>query len=178
MERRLLIYGIGGLGVLGLALAAKPFLASLNPSDRARALLLPVDVTSIRVGDVKVLDRDDKRIYVVHLATDEFVALWVPTKDGIVMLPDMKWWRPTWPCNDFGPDYVHDGAGSLLRFTCRDPEPAVGPRELWAWNGEGRYIGPATSPVDDMPRIRFERTASQLLLKTSQWLQLMRWSGP
>jgi ubiquinol-cytochrome c reductase iron-sulfur subunit len=67
-RRRLLTFATAGIGAVGVAFAAIPFLASWEPSARAKALGAPVDVdaSKLEVGQsLKVVWRGQP-VYVVH----------------------------------------------------------------------------------------------------------------
>jgi len=166
MKRRALIYGVVGLAVVGATFVALPFGKSLAPNDRARSSLPLIDVADLGVGEFRVVESQDKRIYVLQLATNQFTALWVPVQDSSVVMPDMHWFRPAGLCRDFGPD--HEG-GVLVpnaRFTCHDVRPERWPQDAWLWDAAGRYVGPSRYPMEDMPQMRLEKIGSQILLKS------------
>ena len=77
-------------------------------------------------------------------------------------MPDEKWWRPSRPCLNFGPDHENGRLAEGARFTCHDLGTGW-PVEYWQWDMAGRYAGPAGYPIDDMPKARYERSGSQLL---------------
>jgi hypothetical protein len=166
MNRRRLIYACITLAFVGIVVAAIPFVASLAPNDRSRASLPLVDVADLGVGEFKVIEHLDRRIYVLHLAADQFTALWVPLSDGAVVMPDMQWFRPAGLCRNFGPDHESGVLVADARFTCRDVGSEAWLRTAWLWDAAGHYVGPAQYPMQDMPQMRFELVGSQLLLKS------------
>jgi hypothetical protein len=167
MKRRALVLCLGGLGLVGIALATVPFLKSLAPNDRSRSNLYSVDIADLGVGQFKVVERNNTRIFVMHLAIDYFTVLSVPVKDGAVVMPDLRWWRPAGLSRDFGPDQEGGVLTEGARFTCRDVAPERWPEAAWLWNVSGRYIGPTEYLMDDMPVLRHTRVGSQLMLRIS-----------
>jgi len=67
-RRRLLTVATAGIGAVGVAFAAVPFLASWEPSARAKALGAPVDVdaSKLEVGQMLKVVWRGQPVYVVH----------------------------------------------------------------------------------------------------------------
>lgn len=74
-RRGFLIFATAATGAIGAAFAAVPFIASWNPSERARAAGAPVeiDLTKIEPGQMVIYVYRKKPMYVVH-RTPEMVA--------------------------------------------------------------------------------------------------------
>jgi len=71
-RRRLLTVATAGIGAVGVAFAAAPFLASWEPSARAKALGAPVDVdaSKLEVGQMLKVVWRGQPVYVVHRGPD------------------------------------------------------------------------------------------------------------
>ncbi|MFI4913611.1 MAG: ubiquinol-cytochrome c reductase iron-sulfur subunit [Steroidobacterales bacterium] len=74
-RRKFLIYATGGTAVIGAVLAAAPFVASWEPSERAKALGAPVEVPidSLKVGQLITATWRKQVIYIVR-RSQEMVA--------------------------------------------------------------------------------------------------------
>jgi ubiquinol-cytochrome c reductase iron-sulfur subunit len=74
-RRGFLIFATTATGVIGAGFATVPFIASWNPSERARAAGLPVevDLSKIEPGQMLTIPYRKKPMYVVH-RTPEMVA--------------------------------------------------------------------------------------------------------
>jgi ubiquinol-cytochrome c reductase iron-sulfur subunit len=74
-RRGFLIFATTATGAIGAGFAAVPFIASWNPSERARAAGLPVevDLSKIEPGQMLTIPYRKKPMYVVH-RTPEMVA--------------------------------------------------------------------------------------------------------
>jgi len=67
-RRAALVKATAAVGGLGVAAAAYPFLASLAPSERAKALGAPVtvDVTALPPGDLRTVEWRGKPVWILH----------------------------------------------------------------------------------------------------------------
>lgn len=76
-RRGFLTFATTATGLIGVAFAAVPFIESWNPSERARAAGLPVDVdlTKIEPGQMLTVVYRKQPIYIVHRTPEMLAAL-------------------------------------------------------------------------------------------------------
>ena len=70
--RRMLLAATGAVGGAGIVAAAYPFVASLEPSERARALGGPVEATfnDLREGELKTVAWRGQPVWIVHRSAE------------------------------------------------------------------------------------------------------------
>ena len=75
--RRLWLVASSTAGVVGIAATSVPFVASMSPSERARALGAPVEVDagSIRPGELKTVEWRGKPVWVLRRTADMLASL-------------------------------------------------------------------------------------------------------
>lgn len=165
MTRRILSRGVVALGAIALLASSGVFVGSLAPNDRSRAGALTVSLSEVPPGHFKAIDRAGYRVFVVHSDQGAVSVLAVATRDGAVLMPDVKWWRFGHPCATFGPE----SRGSRLvnggHFQCADPGLSEYQDQHWRWSSSGEYLGAGGSHWDDMQTVQFERSGSWLLIK-------------
>ena len=155
-RRSLLITVCSGLLLLATATAV-PFVSSLNPSERARAIrdaspqtaiveLQPGEVRTVQltISSVRGLRNGGwspnygERALFIRDYEGTYYSYLLPTWTGQVVMPYRKWGQWEGDCRDFGP--VTKG-GYLQRdatIKCKDPELAGRAEEgEWAISGEG-----------------------------------------
>jgi ubiquinol-cytochrome c reductase iron-sulfur subunit len=76
-RRRLLLASTVGMGGLGLAATALPFIESMKPSERAKAAAAPVevDIAGIAAGTLSTVDWRGKPVWVLHRTPAMLAAL-------------------------------------------------------------------------------------------------------
>lgn len=86
-RRRLLVAATGALGSVGAAYAAVPFVASMNPSARARAAGAPVaaDISKLEPGALLRVKWRSKPVWIVHRTPKMLEAL--PSNDPRLVDP-------------------------------------------------------------------------------------------
>ncbi len=75
--RRRLLVVTSGLGVIGAGFAAVPFIASMTPSARARAMGAPVevDISKLEPGQMVVWEWRGKPVWIIHRTAPMLEAL-------------------------------------------------------------------------------------------------------
>lgn len=108
--RRRLVITLAAAGACSGAAAAVPLLASLAPSDRARAAGAPVeaDISRLRPGEMMVVEWRGKPVWIVHRTAEMLASL--ATATGSLVDPAS--------CEDQQPEY------------CRNPHRAIRPEFL------------------------------------------------
>lgn len=156
-QRKRLTIVLSGLVVIGMVLAAIPFIRSMNPSARAEAALPYIDVSSLSPGsfsmekmegmhyfeDAYLLLRDyDQQLYVYLLSLHE----------GKVLLPDIHWFRFGGLCEKFSPEMEN---GKLKRggtIKCHDKLDNNWWAQEWRWSYDGKNLGKST---DDLVKPKY-----------------------
>src|SRR4051794_29742537 len=86
VARRRLLFVTGGLGGVGIVASAIPFLASMKPSERARALGAPVEVSlsSIQPGELHTASWRGRPVWILRRTPEMLTA----TEHDTVLLAD------------------------------------------------------------------------------------------
>lgn len=160
-RKKALTIGMILISILGLVLVTTPFIGSLRPNARGAAALPRIDISHIKPGTFELVPHPGYGAYFngydwslfIYRAVDGHFLFWdVPTKDGAVGMPDLRWWRPFHQCHNFGPTFVDDSVDEAQPITCHDSElPSQWWADQWKWDINGKAIG---SMVDDMQSTR------------------------
>ena len=157
--RGLLFAGLASLAFIGVVASLLPF---LRYGGAGHSPVIAVDIANLAPGQYRRLERGGDRLYVLRLAGERLVVLWVPLRDGAVVMPDRAWdGRGTRLCRDFGPAHR---AGELIdggTFACRDAAAAASQR----WDASGQYSGDAADRLEAIPAPRYTRLNSALLVR-------------
>lgn len=107
-RRRRLLLITSGLGVVGSAFAATPFVLSMTPSARAKAAGAPVevDISDLRPGDLKTIEWRGKPVWILK-RTPEML------KDLSAVEPKLV--DPTSAVKDQQPDYAANPTRSIKK---------------------------------------------------------------
>lgn len=155
-RKRWLLWVTTSLGVVGSVMLAMVLLGSMQPTPRAEAALPRVDIADLQPGQLMTAalyphDWFDGYRWSVLLyrQADGSVKAWeLPTKAGKVGMPDLRWWRPMYLCEDFGlaPDHLSDDQSVVIQ--CNDTNEAVSWwKPHWRWDVDGKNLG---TMVDDL----------------------------
>ncbi len=95
LSKRIWITSVTAAGAAGVVATSTPFVASMAPSERARALGAPVevDLTAIRPGQLLTVEWRGKPVWVLHRTPEMIAALRAPTE----RLSDPQSSRPQQP---------------------------------------------------------------------------------
>jgi hypothetical protein len=128
-SRNILIVLVSTLAIVGVALAAVPFISSMNPSMKAReeAKIL-VDISSIPENGVLEVDFRGNKVFLIR--KPQITAYWFPYWDGAYRLPDPTWERAIIPCKKIETD--------ATGFYCTDRDLHESWREIAHWDLEGK----------------------------------------
>ncbi len=76
-EKRKFLIATSAVGAVGVAVAAVPFVASMTPSERAKAAGAPVevDVSKIAPGEMKIDEYRGQPLWIVHLNDEQIAKL-------------------------------------------------------------------------------------------------------
>ena len=154
MNRRVLTSITVALAALGLAFIAVPLIGSLKLNAKADAALPRMDLSQLQPGRPEIRDHPlygkmfgefSWSVLVLKHAHGK-VSVWdIPTRDGKVAMPDIRWWRPFYVCASFV--LSARAAGESVRFHCTDAEVPDFWRGEWQWSESGTALG---NNVDDM----------------------------
>jgi ubiquinol-cytochrome c reductase iron-sulfur subunit len=105
-RRRILLASTIGMGSLGIAITAVPFLESMEPSERAKALgvPVPVDVSRIAPGTLRTVEWRGKPVWVLHRTPAMLASL--GKHNGLLLDPDSE--------ADQQPKYARNKTRSIL----------------------------------------------------------------
>lgn len=139
-RRRVLIAATSAVGAVGVGFALVPFIASMNPSAKARAAGAPVeaDISKLEPGALLRVKWRGKPIWVVH-RTPEMLAT-LPTLDGELADPNSDVpQQPEYcknPTRAIKPEYLV-AIGICTHLGCSPTyRPDVAPEDLGpAWKG-------------------------------------------
>ncbi len=143
---------------LGVGLAAQPFIAALQPSQRVNATLLRIDLSALPAGQWQrevwqpsgAGPRQAGQDLVLYRKHDGTLRIWLlPTKQGATAMPDIHWWNSAlyW-CKAFGPSLRAGVVDEQAAIRCHDPETPEWWRRHWQWDVDGKSL---TGNVDDLP---------------------------
>jgi ubiquinol-cytochrome c reductase iron-sulfur subunit len=139
-RRRVLIAATSVVGAVGVGFALVPFIASMNPSAKARAAGAPVeaDISKLEPGALLRVKWRGKPIWVVHRTPEMLAAL--PTLDGELADPNSEVpQQPAYctnPTRSIKPEYLV-AIGICTHLGCSPTyRPDVAPEDLGpAWKG-------------------------------------------
>jgi ubiquinol-cytochrome c reductase iron-sulfur subunit len=139
-RRRVLIAATSAVGAVGVGFALVPFIASMNPSARARAAGAPVeaDISKLEAGGLLRVKWRGKPIWVVNRTPEMLAAL--PTLDGELADPNSEVpQQPEYcknPTRSIKPEFLV-AIGICTHLGCSPTyRPDVAPEDLGpAWKG-------------------------------------------
>lgn len=148
-QRKHLSIVLSGLVVIGIIMAAIPFIRSMNPSARAEAALPYIDISALSGGSYVV-----EKIGGKHYFEDSYLLLrdydhqlyvyLLPIHDGKVLLPDIHWFRFGGLCEKFSPE-IENGKlkkGGIIK--CHDKLDNNWWAHEWRWSYDGKNLGKST----------------------------------
>lgn len=166
INRRVLLIAVFALVGIGSCVVAIPFVKSWSVTDRTRAAAVLVNVADLKPGQWKSIDGRGERIFVVRQPTGRMVVLGVPLRNGVVMMPDIHWWHPEYPCVDFSLSVFDGQVTSASRFQCRALTATQDwAKGYWIWDSEGRTVGRPGNFIDDIPSIPYEMHDGVMVIK-------------
>ncbi len=142
------------LFVIGVIAAMYPFWASMRPNAKAYGALPRLDVSKVNHGEFLIVQMPNgfqlhsgyEFQVAIYKDTNGNVNVWnVPVKNRAVAMPDIHWWRPMFPCKNFG---ISQDKASIA---CLDPDTPEWWQKHWRWTLDGKNI---EQMVDDLERAR------------------------
>lgn len=149
--------------LVGLVIAAVPFVSSLSPSQKADSLVAIIELDELDKGTFVEVQSQYGQVFALRDEKDELRVYLVPHHDGQYWLPDPNWERPFYPCKDFGPDSDGNKLADDGLFRCRESDVqwlTTDESMTWEFSGENK-----TGSISDMKVPRFERVGNQLVVK-------------
>lgn len=144
MSRRLLIRVFLCLVALGIGFLTIPFSSSLLPSEKVFADRPRVKIPDLQPGQFAFVANptwENGEFLFVRRPNGKLDVWHTLRRDGQHVLPDLHWWRPGMPCNNFGPDFDK----GIIQ--CFDPELYPWAKQNFIWSLDGKSL---TKRVDDM----------------------------
>ncbi|WP_020406415.1 hypothetical protein [Hahella ganghwensis] len=170
-HREFLATSTAMLFIVALIAIITLFAASLKPNKKAEAELSRIEIPQFEPGQSVLLPHpaygELRGGYLwsllLYKGLDNHLHAWdVPTKDGYIGLPDIKWWNPVYQCKEFGPTVVNGVVDEALPITCHDKElPSEEWREEWQWDISGQNLG---EYVSDMLKTKMKVEGRYLVL--------------
>jgi hypothetical protein len=152
MNRRTLAVALAVLATTGVIAFGIPFILSLKPAERARAVTFSVEVGGPPLGTVRTFRCRADFLIAVRSTTGRMFAFRLPVRDGRVAMPDIHWWKaPIYLCRDFGLDSAR--VDERATFRCADSDVPDWWASRWRWRIDGKNTA---SAVDDMPAEQFQ----------------------
>lgn len=153
-ERRRLLIATSGVGVVAAAATAVPFVASLTPSDRARAAGAPVeaDVSKLAPGEMMTVEWRGKPVWLLR-RTSEMLAVLESHESRLVDPASVEPQQPDYATNrhrSINPEFLvvigictHLGCSPSEKFS---PGAASGIGEDWP----GGFLCPCHGSIFDL----------------------------
>ena len=148
MNRKILIAAVLGLGTFGLLVASVAFIKSMSMSAKAIADLPRIDISSLENGQYGVFDLGKEyfghklSLFIYKKHNGALKVFQVPSKNGMVAMPDISWWRPFYECKKFGPSIKNGVVDESLPIKCHDKNlPSKWWGNEWRWSIEGENLG-------------------------------------
>ena len=143
-QRKKLLWGLTlGLLMVGVGVSLTPFVSALKPPVSAGEGLPHIDISQLPENEFMIHDVDDKwwmfstRYMIVRFEDENFYIYFMGrNKDGATMLPDLAWWRPGWPCQDFRPNTIAGKISANSVIQCFDQNYDYRPDITWKITGE------------------------------------------
>jgi len=136
-RKRFLQIAVTIAACLGLAFACSPFIASLFPSDAAKAKdSVKVPLSALKEHEATEVDWHGYKVFVVN--TPEVNAFLMPYWDDAYRLPDPTWEQPLVPCKTF--------TMSNDLFSCADTDLHPNWQRATQWDFSGNTINKTWVP--------------------------------
>jgi hypothetical protein len=158
--------------MIGLAIAAYPFISSLWPSEKAIAGWPSIDISDLHPGSFKItaypkawkFTRDVSYVILVVRKSDgEYKAWPLLARNGVVLIPEYFYWAAYTECKDFGPTMQGDVMDESKPIQCHDD---LGTMQSWfasrRWSIDGNAL---TDQVPDLITVPFKLEGKYLVLK-------------
>jgi len=160
MNRVALIRLLAVLLIAGILLSAVPFLSSFSPSERSVSELPSVKLPDLLPGqftfieDPLATNQWPSKLMLLRQMNGELFVWSIPTRNGVIAMPDIHWWRPGKLCPSFAPDF------STGAIACADPTFSAWEREHLRWRLDGKSI---SGVIEEMPRIQGQERSGEFV---------------
>ena len=169
--------------VIGLALAAIPFVSSLNPSELANELTTfeRIDISDFPRNTHRLIQARDSQQWenegatnmrpgrawlVIHDNSGAFHVFGLPTWEGKVLMPRSFWGQFEGLCEDLGPSSKVAVIDRTTQIQCNDQDNIQHSAKYWFWSLNGENL---TRELADMDKIRSERQLNDLVIFDAAW---------
>ncbi|MES2820890.1 MAG: hypothetical protein V4812_18100 [Pseudomonadota bacterium] len=147
------------LALIAILIAGTPFGLSLKPNARAESALPRIDISQIKFGELSLHKHPawgdagqgySWSVLIIKLSDNSIKAWLVPSQNGRIGMPDRHWWRPIYPCKDFGLSTNSGSIDEQSDLRCHDKDtPYDWLLSRWQWDLNGKAID--SKAVEDMP---------------------------
>ena len=165
---RTLGYAVVATFIVGVVIAAVPFIGSLKPSARADALVgkRRVDISDFEPNSYRLIRIEESRLertsqstrfhngrswLVIRENSGEFTVFGLPTWEESIPMPRDIWGQHEGFCFDLGPANTESKFDESTIIQCNDPdEDTAWFAEYWYWSIDGKNVSgelPDLSPV-------------------------------
>jgi hypothetical protein len=148
MDRRKFLLGaVCSLFLVGFVGALTPFVSSMSPNAKANAALERIDISKIHPG--KLILTESYSGYenryngynwslLIYKKYNGQLNVWnIPTKGKVVGMPDIRWYRPYFECNQFGPTFVNGKVDESKPIKCHNSNQPDGWFMKLEWDIDG-----------------------------------------
>ncbi|AUM13034.1 hypothetical protein [Ketobacter alkanivorans] len=155
---RIVIFGlivVGGVGAL------YPFVMAMKPSAKADAALIRIDISDLRNGEFRIIAPNPSfgsiyngygwSLFVYRKQNGDLNVWHLPTKGRTVGMPDVWWYRPHFPCYEFGPTIINGVVDESKPIQCHKSDEPNAAYMNYSWDIDGKVI---RGHVKDMYRAK------------------------
>ena len=161
--KRILRYMVVGCMLLGVSASIWVFSSSMNPSVVAKAERFSYDISELKPGNFILTKFDRKsawesKVLFIRKANGRLRVFLLPSEDGGISMPDIKWWRVVYSCQDFGPEIEH--ASQIVDdgvIRCHDKDAPEWWVDQWVWDYDGKS---SSEYANDIPQPSYERNGN------------------
>ncbi|WNZ56553.1 hypothetical protein QT397_04085 [Microbulbifer sp. MKSA007] len=165
-RKKLLWFSLFAVSLIGVGFILGMFGSALKPPANAGELSPSIDIADLEPGEILTRDVHYERArdirYIIYKNYEsEFIVFSVPLRDGMVDMPDLKWWRWGPECRNFGPTMKNGKVVPQSQFKCHDHELNTWFAKENVWDLDGNNLGKYT---EDMERVKFSIKGFDLIL--------------
>lgn len=151
---------------VGIGFLLSLFGDALNPPANAGKDLPRINIGVLEPGDIIEQDagyegRWNVRYIIFKNYNSEISVFVVPLREGLVDMPDLRWWRWGSRCKNFGPTISNGKVVPSSYFKCHDPVLNEWLTTENVWSLDGTNLGTST---DDMKKVKFKIKGNDIVL--------------
>ncbi|GAB2191634.1 hypothetical protein MAH1_32420 [Sessilibacter sp. MAH1] len=166
MRKKLLWSAVLIISFVGIGFLLSLFGGALNPPANAGENLPRINISALEPGGIITQDAGyegwwNVRYIIFKNYNSEISVFVVPLREGLVDMPDLRWWRRGPKCKNFGPTIFNGKVVPNSHFKCHDPELNEWLATENVWSLDGTNLGTLT---DDMKKVKFKIKGNDILL--------------